>query len=116
MRTLAITDPDALAEEACKVGLIHPESKRILQSFPADAKTAEARSLLQSVEGKIKDQPVYFQYFLALLKKLPGLTSLGIIIQKTYGKLQYPFYYYVEILVISCMSIRQLKIPYSGKL
>ena len=81
----AITDPDAVAEEACKVGLIHPESKKILQSLPVDTKT-KARSLLQSIEGKIEGQPLLFHHFLALLKKLPGLADLGIILQKTYGK------------------------------
>ena len=80
----AITDPDGLAEEACKLDLIHPDAKRMLQSFPADPKT-KARSLLQSIEGKIKEQPVYFHHFLALLKKLPGLANLGVILQKTYG-------------------------------
>ena len=83
----AITDPDALAEEACRVGLIHPEVKAVLLSFPADSK-AKACSLLQSIERKINGQPLYFHHFLALLKKLPGLVNLGIIhvLQKTYGK------------------------------
>ena len=81
----AITDPDAVAEETCKVGLIHPESKKILQSLPVDTKT-KARSLLQSIEGKIEGQPVLFHHFLALLKNLPGLADLGIVLQKTYGK------------------------------
>ena len=81
----AITDPDAVAEEACRVGLIHPKSKWILHSLPADAKT-KARSLLQSIKGKIEGQPFCFHHFLALLKKLPGLADLGIILQKTYGK------------------------------
>ena len=80
----AITDPDGLAEETCKIGLIHPESKRMLQSFPVNAKT-KAHSLLQSIEGKVKDQPVYFHHFLALLRKLPGLTNLGTALQKSYG-------------------------------
>ena len=56
----------------------------MLQSFPADAKT-KARSLLQSIEGKIKDQPICFNLFLAVLKKLPGLANLGATLQKTYG-------------------------------
>ena len=81
----AITDPDSLAEEACKVDLIHPESKKILQSLPVDAKT-KARSLLQTIEGKINGQPVLFHHFLALLKKLPGLAELRISLQDTYGK------------------------------
>ena len=68
----AITDPDTVAEKACEVGLIHPECKRTLQSYRVDAKT-KARFLLLSIEGKIEDQPVYCQGFLALLKKLPGL-------------------------------------------
>jgi hypothetical protein len=80
----AITDPDALTEETCEVGLIHRESKQILQSLPVDSKT-KARSLLQLIEGKIKDQPVCFHLFLAVLKKLPGLTNLGATLQKTYG-------------------------------
>jgi hypothetical protein len=80
----AITDPDVLAEESCTIGLIHPESKRMLQSFPVDAKT-KARCLLQSIEGKLKDQPIYFHLFLAVLKKLPGLANLGTTLQKTYG-------------------------------
>ena len=56
-------------------------------SLPVDIKT-KTGSLLQSIEGKIKGQPVYFQYFLALLKKLPGLADLGIILQKTYGMIE----------------------------
>ena len=80
----AITDPDALAEEACEVGLIHPDCKQMLHLFPADAKT-KTRSLLQSIEGKIKDQPVCFHVFLAVLKKLPGLANLGATLQKIYG-------------------------------
>jgi hypothetical protein len=56
----------------------------MLQSLPVDAKT-KARSLLQSIEGKITDQPNCFHLFLALLKKLPGLTNLGTTLQKTYG-------------------------------
>ena len=80
----AITDPDALAEETCIVGLIHPESKGILKSLPVDAKT-KTRSLLQSIEGRIKNQPVYFNIFLAVLKKLPGLANLGATLQRTYG-------------------------------
>ena len=80
----AITDPDALAEAACEVGLIHPESKEILKSLPVDAKT-KTHSLLQSIEGKIKAQPIYCQVFLAVLKKLSGLANLGAILQRTYG-------------------------------
>ena len=80
----AITDPDALAEEACKIDLMHPETKDMLVSFPADIKT-KASSLLQSIEVKIKGQPILFHHFLALLKKLSGLTNLGVILQKTYG-------------------------------
>ena len=83
----AITDPGALAEEACKVGLVHPESKWRIQFLPFDAKT-KAQSLLQSIVGKIEGQPVYFHHLLALLKKLPGLADLGIILQKSYGKIQ----------------------------
>ena len=80
----AITDPDTLADEVCEVGLIHPECRRTLQSFPVDSKT-KARSLLQSIEGKIKAQPGYCQVFLAVLKKLPGLANLGATLQRTYG-------------------------------
>ena len=57
----------------------------MLKSFPVDAKT-KTRSLLQSIEGKIKDQPVCFHVFLAVLKKLPGLAAnLGATLQKIYG-------------------------------
>ena len=57
----------------------------MLQSLPVDAKT-KARSLLQSIEGKIKDQPVYCQVFLAVLKKQPGpLANLGATLQRIYG-------------------------------
>ena len=56
----------------------------MLHLFPADAKT-KARSLLQSIEGKIKDQPVCSHAFLAVLKKLPGLANLGATLQKIYG-------------------------------
>ena len=81
----SVTDPDALAEEACRVDLIHPETKDMMMSFPVDAKT-KARSLLQSIEGKIKGQPHLFHHLLIVLKKLPELNHLGVTLQHTYGE------------------------------
>ena len=80
-----ISDPDCLADESSKIGLVHPETKDMLMSMPVDSRT-KSRSLLQSIEGKIKSQPHLFHHFLALLKKLPGLTDLGVLLRKTYGK------------------------------
>ena len=81
----SVTDPDALAEEACRVGLLHSDVKDMMLSLPVDAKT-KARSLLQSIEGKVKGQPNLFHRLLAVLRNLPELTDLANLLQKTYGK------------------------------
>ena len=81
----SVTDPDALAEEACRVGLVDPDIKDMLVLSSAGAKT-KARSLLQSIEGKIKGQPNLFHRLLAVLRNLPELTDLANILQMTYGK------------------------------
>ena len=64
---------ESFAEEASneRAGLISPEVKETILSFPADAK-ARARSLLMSVEKKIKGQPNYFHRLLSLLRGLPN--------------------------------------------
>jgi hypothetical protein len=81
----AITDPDTLAEEAGTVGLIPPESKRMLQSLPVHDAKMKACHLLWSIQGRIISKPICFHLFLAVLKKLPGLANLGTTLQKTYG-------------------------------
>ena len=88
----AIADPDGLADEACKAGLFPPEFKQELLSLPYDTKT-RTLSLVWSIRDKVECDPLFFHHFVGLLKKLPGLASLGITLQRTYGITKYNNYF-----------------------
>ena len=79
----SIKDPDALAEAACGVGLVSADMKDIIIGF-SDAQ-AKTRSLLQMIEGKVKNDSIHFHQFVAMLMNLPGLNQLASRLQASYG-------------------------------
>lgn len=81
----SIKDPDALAEAACCVGLVNRDAVTLLHGWSGDAK-AKTRSLLQIIEGKVKDQRHHFLEFLTVLRSL-RLTGLVSRLQLSYGEL-----------------------------
>ena len=81
----SIKDPDALAEAACSAGLVNQDAVTLLQGWSGDAK-AKTRSLLQIIEGKVKDQRHHFLEFLTVLRSL-RLTELVSRLQNSYGQL-----------------------------
>ena len=78
---------DSFAEEACRVGIVNPEVKDVLLPLPLDIK-AKARSLLQSIEGKIKGQPTVFHRLLSVLRNMPipVVNAVATDLQNKYGK------------------------------
>ena len=82
----SIRNPDVLAEAACSANLLIPELKDVIISHGCFADTqAKTRSLLQIIEGKVKGEPIIFHQFLAVLRKLPGLSQLASQVQANYG-------------------------------
>ena len=80
----SIKDPDALAEAACKADLISKDVIVVYGCFhDAQAKT---RSLLQIIEGKVKNDCNLFHKFLTMLGSL-RLTELVSRLQDSYGRL-----------------------------
>ena len=79
---------ECFVDEACKVGLIHPEVRQMLLSLSADT-NEKARSLLMTIEGKLKKQPLYFHHLLAVLTNLPQseMNAVATTLQKKYGNL-----------------------------
>ena len=83
----SIKDPDALAEAACSAGLVNQDILIVLRGcgLSGDAK-AKTRSLLQIIEGKVKDQCHHFLEFLTVLRSL-HLSELVSQLQNSYGQL-----------------------------
>lgn len=81
----SIKDPDALAEAACSVGLLNQDALMLLRGWSGDAQ-AKSRSLLQIIEGKVKDQFHLFHQFLTVLRSL-RLYELVSRLQHSYGRL-----------------------------
>ena len=80
----SIKDPDALAEEVCRVNIISSNLKDIVDLF-ADIKT-RTDTLLKFIEEKITHQPMCFQEFLATLRSSPDLSQLASVLQGSYGE------------------------------
>ena len=83
----SIKDPDALVAAACKADLVSSQDTFSLLrggGWSGDAQ-AKTRSLLQIIEGKVKGEPVIFHQFLAVLRKLPGLSELASQVLANYG-------------------------------
>ena len=83
----SIKDPDALVAAAGKADLMSSQDAFSLLhggGWIGDAQ-AKTHSLLQIVEGKVKGEPVIFHQFLAVLRKLPGLSQLASQVQANYG-------------------------------
>ena len=80
----SIKDPDALAEEVCRVNIISPVKKDVV-SFFADIK-GQTCSLLQFIEEMIKRQPMCFRLFLSVLESSPDLSQLASVLQCSYGE------------------------------
>ena len=94
----SIKNPDALAEAACSAKLLIPELKDVIVSHGCFADTqAKTRSLLQIIEGKVKGEPIIFHQFLAILRRLPGLSQLASQLQENYGTYMISFGFSVEI-------------------
>ena len=87
----SIKDPDALAEAACSAGLVNQDILIVLRGggWSGDAK-AKIRSLLQIIEGKVKDQCHHFHQLLTVLRSL-RLTELVSRLQISYGQLYLVF-------------------------
>ena len=86
----SIKDPDALAEAACSVGLVNQDALILLRCWSGDAQS-KTRSLLQIIEGKVKDQCHHFHQFLTVLRSL-RLTKLMSRLQNAYGQFFYLVY------------------------
>ena len=78
---------DSFAEEACRVGIVSPEVKDVILPLPLDTKT-KARSLLQSIEERIKGQPTVFHQLLSVLQNLriPTVNAVATDVLSKYGK------------------------------
>ena len=83
----SIKDPDALAEEACKLELVGREARDVFINSCFGTVENKCRSLLQSIEGKVKGQRLYFHQFLTALRCLPDLSQLAAVLQSSYGRL-----------------------------
>ena len=83
----SIKDPDALAEGVCRVNIISLDTKDdiIKDDYFGNVK-AKTRSLLQSIEGKVKGQPNCFHRFLTALRSSPDLSQLASVLQGSYGE------------------------------
>ena len=82
----SIKDPDALAEEVCRVNIISSDVGDVITvSFFGDAE-AKTRSLLQIIEGKVKGQPNCFHHFLAALRSIPDLSQLASVLLYSHGE------------------------------
>ena len=79
---------ECFVDEACKVGLIHPEVRQTLLSLSADT-NEKARALLMTIEGKVGEQPLYFRHLLAVLTNLPQseMKAVATTLQNIYGNL-----------------------------
>jgi hypothetical protein len=82
----SIKDPDAVAEAACRADLVSTDMKDMIVGF-SDPQ-AKTRSLLQMIEGKVKNDCNLFHKFLAALRSL-RLTELVSRLQNSYSKLYY---------------------------
>ena len=85
----AIQDPDSLAEEATKAGLILVSVKELLTSaaLPAHDKTL---TVLLTIERQIKDNPqLLHTRVIPLLRRQPGLEGVAFAMQANYGESQY---------------------------
>ena len=83
----SIKDPDALAEGVCRVNIISLDTKDdiIKDNYFGNVK-AKTRSLLQSIEGKVKGQLSCFHCFLTVLRSIPDLSQLASVLQGSYGE------------------------------
>ena len=79
----SIRDPDALAEAACRANLVSPNV--IVRYGCFSDVQGKTRLLLQIIKGKVKDHPLSFHQFLAVLWSLSGLTQLASCLQASYG-------------------------------
>ena len=80
----SIKDPDALAEAACRASLVSADMKDMIIGF-SDAQ-AKTRSLLQMIEGKVKNDCNLLHKFLTVLGSL-RLAKLVSRLQDSYSKL-----------------------------
>ena len=87
----SIKDPDALAEEVCRVNIISPVMKDVV-SFFADIK-GQTYTLLQFIEEMIRHQPMYFHLFLSALRSSPDLSQLASVLQGSYGEFFFLYIY-----------------------
>ena len=83
----SIKDPDALAEGVCRVNIISLDTKDdIIKDTYFGYVKAKIRSLLQSIEEKVKGQPSCFHRFLTVLRSIPDLSQLASVLQGSYGE------------------------------
>ena len=83
----SIKDPDALAEEVCRVNIISPDMKDVIVKYCCFGNVKDkTRSLLQIIEGKVKGQPNCFHHFLATLRSSPDLSQLASVLQGSHGE------------------------------
>ena len=83
----SIQDPDALAEEACKAGLIPLHVKEMLINTPFPDGDSKVMTILLTIEGRIKDNPQLFRtHLMSVLRKQPGLDGVVSTLQASYGE------------------------------
>ena len=81
----SVTDPNALAEEACRVNLISADVRDVFTKCCHFGSIQDkTRSLLQAIERKMKGQSSVFHQFVAVLKILPGLSELASRLHSSY--------------------------------
>ena len=82
----SIKDPDALAAAACTADLMNSQDAlSLLRGWSGDTQ-AKTHSLLQIIEGKVKNDCNHFHKFLSVLGSL-HLTEVVSRLQNSYGEL-----------------------------
>ena len=82
----SITNPDTVAEEACRVNIISSEAKTIVQRGRYGSIKDKSFSLLKYIEDTVKRQPFAFHQFRLVLVFIPGLASLAHCLLSSYSR------------------------------
>ena len=69
-------DPNALAREVCRAGLILPQVMGLLTNNPTVTDQTKVMTILNNVVGEVSRRPYLSQSLLTVLQSQPELSSL----------------------------------------
>ena len=72
----SVGDPNGLAREACRVGLMSPQVMAMLTSNPAIDNKNKTINILHHIMGVVSCQPYLSQHLLSVLQSRPELNTL----------------------------------------